>query len=89
MHATILLHAYTVYYFVQQKSIQPCTWYIIINIVLQANFKQLLSEMGRKGFVEQLTMVLHQVSPLLILVLYVQVRYVFTVEVHHIDYCIS
>ena len=32
--------------------------------MVQADFKQLLSEMGRKGFVEQLTMVLHQVSTL-------------------------
>ncbi len=34
----------------------------LYDILLQSNFKQLLSEMGRKGFVEQLTMVLHQVS---------------------------
>ena len=46
------------------------TVYVILCYVLQANFKQLLSEMGRKGFVEQLTMVLHQVSILVCAVLY-------------------
>ena len=46
-----------------------------IVLLLQSNFKQLLNEMGRKGFVEQLTMVLHQVSILVCAVLYQVMTY--------------